>query len=221
MSGEGTKLSKEELREDEFVEWMMGAVDYVRERYQLFAFGLVVVVAALLGVDYILDSQEAARSKAATLLGQALMDEGGSSAEAMLVIQDLVDTSGGTPAAGQALLMLANRHYQDGDYGTARELYRRYLDDYGNVPVLVYAAESGIAAALVAEGQHEQAAKEYRRLAAEGAGTLQGAMALWESAKCYQRLGQTDQRRQALEELVNDHPRLPLATKARAALATL
>ncbi|MBT4386247.1 MAG: hypothetical protein HOD27_05330, partial [Betaproteobacteria bacterium] len=41
MAGESQKLSKEELREDEFVEWIMQAVAYVKARTQLFAGGVV------------------------------------------------------------------------------------------------------------------------------------------------------------------------------------
>ena len=73
MSGESAKLNKEELREDEFVEWVMQAVDYIRERYQLFVGGLVVVVGLILGVQYIIEAQEGTRVKAAAKLGDMLI----------------------------------------------------------------------------------------------------------------------------------------------------
>lgn len=43
MSSEHRKLSKSELREDEFVEWIMQAVEYVKERARLFVGGAVAV----------------------------------------------------------------------------------------------------------------------------------------------------------------------------------
>jgi TolA-binding protein len=223
MSGEGDKISKDELRDDEFVDWVMSAVDYVRAHYKVFLAGLGVVVLALLGVQYLIQSQARARSQADTLLGEALILEAeGQSEEAQRVIDDVLQRFGGTPAAGQAMLMLANRHLDAGELDEARTLYGRYLADYGNDnPVLRFAANSGLAATLEAEGQTEPAAQAYRQLAEENRGSFQAALALWEAAKCYERLGAEDKRREALEQIVREHDQLPLAAKARAALASL
>jgi tetratricopeptide (TPR) repeat protein len=222
MSGEGGKLSKEELREDEFVEWVMGAVAYVRARYRIFLGGVLLIAVGVLGVNLIIDKQDRARNQAAADLGEALvLDDGGDTAEAMRVIQQVVDQYDGTPAAGQGVLMLANRRFAQEDYEIARQLYQRYLSEYGERLVLVYAAQSGIAAVMEAQGKVQEAAEEYRRVAQLHEGLLQGALALWEASECYGQLGDVVQRRELLQRIAREHARLPLAARARAALAML
>jgi predicted negative regulator of RcsB-dependent stress response len=223
MSGEVGKISKGELRDDEFVDWVMAAVDYVREHYRVFVAVLAVVVLAGVGVQYVLKSQERARAQAAGRLGEALILQAeGQGDEAQRAIDDVLQRFAGTPAAGQAALMVANRHFDAGDYDEARTMYGRYLADYGDEsPALSFAAKSGLAATLEAEGQVEPAAAAYRTLAEEYRGSFQAALALWEAAKCYERLGADPKRREVLEQIVRDHDQLPLAAKARAALAAM
>ena len=98
------KLSKDQLREDEFLEGIMSAVDYVRDHYQIFAGALALVILSVVGVEYIIQSQQRARSDAAGRLGTALMlEEQGQQDEATQEIQNVLDQYAGTPAAGQAL----------------------------------------------------------------------------------------------------------------------
>lgn len=220
MSRERGKMRKDELREDEFVEWVMEAVDYVRDRYQVFVGGLIVVILAVLGVDYVLDSQARAQAEADARLGEVLMlEQNGQHSEAIQVMEQVVDKYDGTPAAGQVLIMLGNRRLAEGDFGRAQELYERYLSDYEGSPMLAYAAESGVAAAMEAQGNVEQAALKYLDIAQDRSGSLQAAMALWEAAECYGRLGRAERRQEILERIAQSHDHLPLAARARAALA--
>ena len=77
MSSERRKLSKSELREDEFVEWIMQAIEYVKERTQLFVGGAVAVIAVIVAINYFIESEETNRLQAAALLGDVLMVEQG------------------------------------------------------------------------------------------------------------------------------------------------
>ena len=52
MNEKDTKLTKEELEEDRFVEWLMEAADYVQQKWQVFAGGLVVLVLVIYGINY-------------------------------------------------------------------------------------------------------------------------------------------------------------------------
>ena len=223
MSGEVGKISKEQLRDDEFVDWVMVVVDYVRARYKIFVAGLVALVVVAVGVQYVLKTQERARTQAAARLGEALILEAeGQSDEAQRVIDDVLQRFSGTPAAGQATLMVANRRFDAGQLDEARTLYGRYLADYGDAnPALSFAAKSGLAATLAAEGQFEPAAAAYRDLATEYHGSFQAALALWEAAACYERLGADQKRREVLDQIVREHDELPLVNKARAALAAM
>ena len=220
MSSERRKLSKSELREDEFVEWIMQAVEYVKERASLFGGGAVAVIVVIMAINYFIESKEADRLKAAALLGDVLMvEQGGEPTEAIRLAEELVSSYAGTPAAAQGTVLLANLHYAQGRYAEARSYYQRYLDNYEPLDVLAYAAQSGLGACLEAEGQFVAAAQHYEAYAAQQAGTIREAMARMEAARIYGLAGDSDRQQALLEEVSRAFAQYPIAAQARAALA--
>ena len=220
MSSERRKLSKSELREDEFVEWIMQAVEYVKERASLFVGGAVAVIVVIMAINYFIESEEADRLKAAALLGDVLMvEQGGELTEAIRLAEELVSSYAGTSAAAQGTVLLANLHYAQGRYAEARSYYQRYLDNYEPVDVLAYAAQSGLGACLEAEGQFVAAAQHYEAYAAQQAGTIREAMARMEAARIYGLAGDSDKQQALLEEVSRAFAQYPIAAQARAALA--
>ena len=220
MSSERRKLSKSELREDEFVEWIMEAVEYVKERARIFVGGAVAAVAVIVAIDYFIESKEADRLKAAALLGDVLMvEQGGEPTEAIRRAEELVSSYAGTPAAAQGTVLLANFHYAQGRYVEARGYYQTYLDNYEPLDVLAYAAQSGLGACLEAEGQFVAAAQHYETYAAQQAGTIREAMARMEAARIYGLAGQSDKQQDLLEQVSRTFAQYPIAARARAALA--
>ena len=220
MSSERRKLSKSELREDEFVEWIMQAVEYVKERAQLFVGGAVAVIAVIVAINYFIESEETNRLKAAALLGDVLMvEQGGDLAEATRLAEELASAYAGTPAAAQGTVLLANLHYAQGRYAEARSYYQSYLDNYEPLDVLAYAAQSGLGACLEAEGQLLAAAQHYETYAAQQAGTIREAMARMEAARIYGLAGDSDKQQALFEEVSRTFAQYPIAAQARAALA--
>ena len=220
MSSERRRLSKSELREDEFVEWIMEAVEYVKERARLFGGGAVAVIAVIMAVNYFIESKEADRLKASELLGDVLMvEQGGEPTEAIRYAEELVSSYAGTAAAAQGIVLLANLHYAQGRYAEARGYYQSYLDNYEPVDVLVHAAQSGLGACLEAEGQFLAAAQHYETYAAQQAGTIRDAMARMEAARIYGLAGESDKQQALLEQVSRTFVQYPIAAQARAALA--
>ena len=220
MSSERRKLSKSELREDEFVEWIMQAVEYVKERANLFVSGALAVVVVIVAINYFIESQEANQLKAAALLGDVLMvEQGGEPTEAIRLAEELVASYAGTPAAAQGTVLLANLHYAQGRYAEARGYYQNYLANYEPVDILAYAAQSGLGACLEAEGQLVAAAQHYEAYAAQQAGTIREAMARMEAARIYGLAGDSDKQQALLEEVSRTFSQYPIAAQARAALA--
>ena len=220
MSSERRKLSKSELREDEFVEWIMEAVEYVKERARLFVGGAVAAIAVIVAINYFIESKEADRLKAAALLGDVLMvEQGGEPTEAVRLAEELVSAYAGTPAAAQGTIILANLYYAQGRYVEARGYYQRYLDNYEPLDVLAYAAQSGLGACLEAEGQLVAAAQHYETYAAQQAGTIREAMAQMEAARIYGLAGESNKQQALLEQVSRTFAQYPIAAQARAALA--
>ncbi len=220
MSSERRKLSKSELREDEFVEWLMEAGEYVKERARLFVSGAVAAIAVIVAINYFIESKEADRLKAAALLGDVLMvEQGGEPTEAIRLAEELVSAYAGTPAAAQGTVLLANLHYAQGRYVEARGYYQSYLDNYDPLDVLAYAAQSGLGACLEAEGQLVAAAQHYETYAAAQAGTIREAMAQMEAARIYGLVGESGKQQALLEQVSRTFAEYPIAAQARAALA--
>ncbi|MDE2743407.1 MAG: tetratricopeptide repeat protein [Gemmatimonadota bacterium] len=220
MSSERRKLSKSELREDEFVEWIMEAVEYVKERARLFVGGAVAAIAVVVAINYFIESKEADRLKAAALLGDVLMvEQGGEPTEAVRLAEELVSAYAGTLAAAQGTIILANLYYAQGRYVEARGYYQRYLDNYEPLDVLAYAAQSGLGACLEAEGQLVAAAQHYETYAAQQAGTIREAMAQMEAARIYGLAGESNKQQALLEQVSRTFVQYPIAAQARAALA--
>ncbi len=220
MSSERRKLSKSELREDEFVERIMEAVEYVKEHARLFVYGAVAAIAVIVAIHYFIESKEADRLKAAALLGDVLMvEQGGELTEAIGLAEELVSSYAGTPAAAQGTVLLANLHYAQGRYVEARGYYQSYLDNYDPLDVLAYAAQSGLGACLEAEGQLAAAAQHYETYAAAQAGTIREAMARMEAARIYGLAGESGKQQALLEQVSRTFAQYPIAAQARAALA--
>ena len=222
MAGESKKLSKEEIREDEFVEWIMEAVEYIKERLQIFTGGLVGLIIAIMAINYFVESREADKVEAATLLGDVLLaEQSGQLTEAMRLAEQLVTSYPGAPAAGHGVVLLANLHYAQGRFSEARSDYRNYLDNYEAVDVLAYAAQSGLGSCLEAEGQLMAAGQHYEAYAAREVGTIREAMAQMEAARVYGLAGDGKKQRKLLEAVSRKFSRFPIAVQARSTMGML
>lgn len=222
MAGESKKLSKAELREDEFVEWIMAAVEYVKERSQVFAGGLIGVVVVIMAINYFVESRDVAKVEAATLLGDVLLaEQGGQLTEAIRLAEQLVTSYSGAPAAGHGVVLLANLHYAQGRFSEARSYYHNYLDNYETVDVLAYAAQSGLGSCLEAEGQLMEAGLHYEAYAAQEVGTIREAMAQMEAARVYGLAGDGKRQRELLEAVSRKFSKYPIAAQARSTMGML
>ena len=222
MPSDKKKLTKAELEEDQFLEWLVTAGEFVKERRQAFVGGGVAVVAIVVISMVIVNEQEQARLMAADQLGQIrLAEDQGETGEALRLIEDLTQAYEGTSAAGQGVIILANRYYSQGSYGEAEKLYQGYLEDYGQIDLLVYAAWNGLAACLEARGDLLGASAKYEEFARLNPTELQAAAALFEAARCYGQAGRLENQRATLKQIVKDYSRSPVAGKAREELKML
>ncbi len=222
MPGESQKLSKEEIREDEFVEWIMKAVEYIKERSQLFGLGVVGLVLVITLINFLVESRNADNIEAANLLGDVLMaEQGGQTSEAVRLAEQLVTTYTGAPATAHGIILLANLHYLQGRYVDAEKQYRNYLDNYEHVDVLAYAAQSGLGSCLEAEGQLIEAGRHYEGYASQESGSIRQGMAQMEAARVYGLAGDLQKQRALLKSVRDNFSQYPIAAQARLAMDML
>ena len=222
MAKAGKKLTKEELKEDRFVEWIMSAAEFVRKKSQLVVAAGIFVVIVVLSINFIISSQKEARIEASALLGDAIVADGNrQDDEVIRLCELLVAEYAGTPAAAQGTLLLANRYFARGRFVDAQELYQSYLDDYEPLDVLVFAAWSGVAACLEAEGEFQSAARLYQEYAEDHSATMQASLALFEAARCYGSIGDVANQKEILVRITKDFSESPVARRAKDLAAML
>jgi tetratricopeptide (TPR) repeat protein len=222
MAKAGKKLTKEELKEDRFVEWIMSAAEFVRKKSQLVVAAGIFVVIVVLSINFIISSQKEARIEASALLGDAIVADGNrQDDEVIRLCELLVAEYAGTPAAAQGTLLLANRYFARGRFVDAQELYQSYLDDYEPLDVLVFAAWSGVAACLEAEGEFQSAARLYQEYAENHSATMQASLALFEAARCYGSIGDVANQKEILVRITKDFSESPVARRAKDLAAML
>lgn len=222
MQERNQRATKAELEEDEFLEWILRAIEYLKERSQLFIGGAVAIVAVIAIASFMQTQRAEARERAATLLFEAtIADRSGQVDQVIRIGQQLVDDLAGTPAAAQGMILLGNRYFALGRYADAQRLYNQYLDAHGDLDALVYAAQTGLAACREAQGDLEGAARDYIRYADEHPDNPPSALALMQAARCYAQLGDVGQRREALERITRQHALTPVAQRAREQLGVM
>ena len=222
MANETQKLSKEDLQEDEFVEGAVRLVEYVQENAQNFIVGLVGIVLIIMGINYFIQTQEQSQTEAAALLGDMLIaEQAGQKDEAIRIGEQLQMTYAGTIAAAQATVFLGNLQFNNGNYAESERHFQNYLENYELVDVLTIAASNGLAACLEAQGQVEQAAQHYEKIAASHRGLAAAGQAMMKAAWCYAQLGDRSKQRVLLQSVIDEYARFPIAVRARAEIEML
>ena len=222
MEERSRRPSKAELEEDRFLEWVLQAGEYVKSRAQLFIGGAVAVVAVIVIANFVQGQRVEARSQASELIFEAdLAEQSGQIDRVVGISRQLIEEYAGTPAAAHGMITLANRYFTLGRYVDARELYQRYLDEHGDQPPLVFAARTGLAACLEAQGDLAAAARAFVDYADDHPDHPPSAMALMDGARCYRLLDDASRQRQVLERVIREYGQTPVARRARQELALL
>jgi len=110
------KLTRKELKHDAFTEWTGNATEFLQEHYLRVGVGLLVVIAAIVGVNLYQRGQDRAAKQAAYLLfqGESLIGRG-EFAAAVQPLKEVGDRFGGSRFAGQARFDLAQAQAGLGD----------------------------------------------------------------------------------------------------------
>ena len=119
--------------------WSQIEANYIRI---LTGFGIAIVAALIVLFFYRGQTQRAEAARAA--LGDvyiALYE--GRVEEAIASSQEVMETYAGQAEAGEALMALANLHYEEGRITEARTLFQQYLNEYPAEGPLGYGAWSG------------------------------------------------------------------------------
>ncbi len=170
-------------------------VDFLKRYGKLIAAGVIAATVAVL-VSRGLAARKAAKMAEAE---QALM-----TVQNPQQLEDLVNNYKSTPTAPVALLDLAKRLFNEGQFTQAREQYERFVRDYRRSDLLPI-AEFGLAHCTEADGNFEAAISELKDFLAAHPGHYLESPAILAIARCMEQAGQIEEARITLEDFLAEH----------------
>jgi outer membrane protein assembly factor BamD (BamD/ComL family) len=160
------RLSKQDIKEDDFVTAVLRAREFIYTHQNAFFVGLAALVIIIAGTLWMSNSRSTTRESAATQFAEALASfRSGDikTAEEMFKIID--DRFSGFEQGAYAAYMAGKCALEDGRNTQAIEMFESYLSRSGKHPFFHDAALDGLATAWENEGNFDMASKTYMQLA--------------------------------------------------------
>ncbi|HUE74185.1 MAG TPA: tetratricopeptide repeat protein [Pirellulaceae bacterium] len=195
--------------------------DWLQRNSRLVGTGAVLVVVAGAGYWFFLRSAEIKRVNAERGLNQAKQSlAAGNAALAATDLQRVTTRYRGTPAGGQAAMLLAQLHYEQARFAEGVQVLEAYQNPR-TARADLSAVWSLTADGQTAQGQLDQAAESYRKAAESAA--MPGARALFlaKSARTLMAAGKNAEARAVWESLVDDPDAAVVQNEARIRLGEL
>ncbi len=122
--------------------------------------GLIVIIISFIAIQW----RSTQNNRAASAVGGAYIEYGQGNYQAVInQLSVYVDEYSGFRSFGNGLYLLARSELLTGDTTSAEEYYRRYLDDYGEDPLLKSGALAGLGVIAEGRGYYPEAADLFLR----------------------------------------------------------
>ncbi len=200
------RLSKRQLRDDKFVDIMLGYADKIRERQGLLVGIVIVLLALILGSNWTrnamraneVEAQQAFSTALKTLETAMAVTDGPKYDEPLLAFEAIRADNAGRDVGKWSLYYIGFCQESESDYLVAEETYKEYLSaDPGGE--FVIAAKLGIATCNAGVGRVKRQADFLVELADEGlAGEAQNDAWRFQAAEVYMDNGYFDLARTTL-----------------------
>ena len=165
---EKVKLTKRQIKEDHFTAFMLNFKHVLQGNWQYFAIGAVVIVLAVVGIFYYVNSVKDKDLLAATQLAQATMQyRQGNSQVAILSLADILTKYGGTGYAEQATFMLGRVNLETRNYEESKLYFEKYLEQYKDNALNRAASMAGLGVTFENQGKYTEAAEMYSKAVAD------------------------------------------------------
>ncbi|MBU0983193.1 MAG: tetratricopeptide repeat protein [candidate division Zixibacteria bacterium] len=167
MAGK-VKLSKRQIKEDQFTTFMLTAKDRLSENWQPIALGVVGLIAVVALISWYFNSQTAQVGEASEQFANAMRDYSSERYQpALLGFQQIMDNYGGTSEARRAAFLTGRIHLNAREYSEAITFFQKFLREAKKDPMNRAAALGGIAACYEDQANLTEAASYYMQAADE------------------------------------------------------
>ncbi len=152
------KMSKHEMREDQFVTGVFKFQEWAEENLSKLLIGGGLIVAVVAVVVFMAWQSGKSEKGAHDKLGSAeVFARTGQTQLAVADYQEVMNKYSGTPAASQAAFKLANLYFQNNDFANAETAFKNYLDKFAFDDYFRRSAQRGIAASQAGQGKFQEA----------------------------------------------------------------
>jgi len=217
------KITKKELKQDEFLEFVVRAERFLRRNAKLLAYigiGVVVVVAIGLLMN---SSRKHAELQAAAALGaaQSVYDQG-QYQQVINQLQPVVQQYAGTKSAGISVFYIGSAYDRLGNDSTAARYYQQYLDRYDNDPLLGASALASLGMIEASRGQYDEAQTHFQQAIRRAPHRFMAHQYSLEAARIAFNAGQMSKARTMLSALLgNENLQAGVKTEAQELLTMI
>jgi len=156
------RIAKRDMKQDKFVSWIFYLTEQFQEQKKVILGALGGIVAVIILVMLIVNHQSAQREQVREMFGRASIEmRSGNASLAIIDFRKIIDEHSGSTLAGLACYYLANAYYDQREWNEAEIIFKRYLDEFGDDPLLIISSHSGIAGCLEQKGEFGPASDMY------------------------------------------------------------
>ena len=216
------RLTKQELKEDPFVESAYGAWDWFQKNRNLVLGAVAVLVVVVAGVA--LWRQQAAKKDEAargTLAEASASYWSGDYVKTIQLADQVMNDAGGTPAAVDAKRMKADALFWQGAFDSAATLYSEVLRAQPAGSPMQTAVEQSLAFALESKKDYAGAAKAYESVAGKAPDRANAADFYLAAGRAYQLAGDKDKAKAMYEKVATEYKETTYARDAEVALGEM
>ncbi len=216
------KITRKEIKQDKFVTYYFKALELYRTRQKEITYGLLAVVVLIAFGFYYVSSKRAAEQKAAVELARAKAAYADENYDVAIdVLTQLTNNFSSTKSAAVGTIYLARAFLAKKDYDQAEAYFQKYLDDYGDDPILSLAAYEGIAVTYDERGDYARAAELYEKAAQKFPDSFKAPELLLAAGRCYKAADKKEDARRVLKKVVEKYADSQSVNDAKMYLAEL
>lgn len=201
------RLTKHELKQDAFATAVFKAREWVENNLQktlIVAGSVIAVIAIVWGFFAWRSSQELTAQK---LFGQAGVEMRSNNPTAAIAqFQRLLDEHSGSSVAALGCFQLAQLQFRQRSFDDARVNYQRYIDEYGDDPMLVAAAWAGLAAIDEQAGFYAEALGKFVKAVDAYKDGFSATEYLRRAIRCAAAVNDSAKANELFERLKKDYP---------------